>query len=182
MSETPAMQPTVPEGTPNGICLIEIWRMGGNKAPSVFWREVQADGVFSLWRFMDPSFAKKALKAREFTLDKDGRKVHYAARAFNSSKNSTIEDYARVRKIQAAFRTASDPALICQACQDTKEIQATRGLPGGRVQRAIVECPECAPRPPKLDADEGTTSTAEEMRGPFTGASEHGQPDLDKGG
>jgi hypothetical protein len=165
MSETPETQATVPEGTPTikGVCLIEIWRTGGNKAPSVFWREVQADGTFSLWRFMEPAFAKKALKAQRFTLDKDGHEVQYAARAFDSAKKATIEDYQRVRKLQAAFRECSDPVLLCRACQGSKEIQATRPLPGGKVLRVVCECPECAPQPPKLDADEGTTSTAEEI-------------------
>lgn len=170
MPETNDTQPvaiplTVPEGTVKGVCLIEIWRMGGNKAPSVFWREVQADGVFSLWRFMEPAFAKKALKAQSFTLDKDGHEVQYAARPFDSAGNSTTEDYKRVRKLQAAFRKASDPTLLCRACQGSEEIQATRGLPGGRVQRFVVECPECKPRAPEIDhTNEGSTSTAEQVR------------------
>jgi hypothetical protein len=162
------IQLTVPEGTVQsdikGVCLIEIWRMGGNKAPSVFWREVQADGVFSLWRFMEPAFAKKALKAKEFTLDKDGHNVKYAARPFNSAVKATVEDYQRVRKLQAAFRTASDPALLCRACQGSEEIQATRPLPGGKVQRFVTDCPECAPTPAKPEGDEGTTSTAEAVK------------------
>jgi hypothetical protein len=167
MSETPNAQPNVPEGTPptiKGVCLIEIWRLRDNKAPSAFWREVQADGVFSLWRFMEPSFAKKALKAQSFTLDKDNHECQYAARAFDSAKNATTEDYKRIRKLRDAFRNASDPAFICQACQGSKEIQATRPLPGGKVQRFVVECPECAPQPPKPEGDEGTTSTAEDAR------------------
>lgn len=181
MSETPVTQATtdaslsVPEGTTNtapaikGVCLIEIWRPAGNRAPSYFWREVQADGIFSLWRFMEPAFAKKALKAREFTLDKDKREVHYAVRPFDSAAKSTVEDHARIRKLREAFKNASHPGLLCQACQGSKEIQATRPLPGGKVLRVVCECPECAPTPPKLDADEGTTSTAEEMRGQFNG-------------
>lgn len=175
MSEIPEAQPTisqapvaiplaVPEGTIKGVCLIEIWRMGGNKAPSVFWREVQADGVFSLWRFMEPAFAKKALKRREFTLDKDGHEVKYAARPFNSAAKSTIEDYQRIRKLQAAFRKASDPVLLCRACQGSEEIQATRSLPGGKVQRFVTDCPECAHTPEQPEADEGTTSTAEDAQ------------------
>jgi hypothetical protein len=163
MSETPETQANVPEGTPQikGVCLIEIWRMGGNKAPSVFWREVQADGVFSLWRFMEPAFAKKALKLKEFTLDKDGHHVKYAARAFDSATKATLEDYQRVRKLQAAFRECSEPILLCRECQGSKEIQATRPLPGGRVQRVVCECPACKPQAPTPEGDEGTTATGE---------------------
>lgn len=173
MSEIPEAQPTpaeVPSGTDagpaiKGVCLIEIWRPAGNRAPSHFWREVQRDGIFSLWRFMAPAFAKKALKAVEFTLDKDGHAVRYAVRKFDAAHAATVEDYERVRKLRTAFKEASDPALLCQSCQGTKEIQATRGLPGGKVQRVICECPECAPRVERDETvDEGTTSTAEAQR------------------
>lgn len=166
MSELPEVQPTVPEGTPaiKGVCLIEIWRPAGNRAPSYFWREVQTDGIFSLWRFMEPAFAKKALKAVEFTLDKDGHAVKYAVRKFDSTHKATVEDYERIRKLRNAFKEASDPSLLCRACQGSKEIQATRGLPGGKVQRFVCECPECAPRDEIDHTNEGSTSTAEAVQ------------------
>lgn len=143
---------TVPEGTtptipsrPQGICLIEIWISSDRRAPSHFWREMQADGVFSHWRFMEPAFAKKALRLKTYTLDKDGHVVTYAARRVDV-RELVLADYERVKVLRAAFRECSNPVLLCKACQGSKVVQATRRIDAGTVQRFEIECPECAPK------------------------------------
>lgn len=144
---------TVPEGTvktipsrPQGVCLMEIWPTADKRAPSHFWREMQADGVFSLWRFMEPSFAKKALRARTFTLDKDQHVVTYAAKRVDV-RALTLDDYERVKTLRHAFRVCPDPALLCKSCQGSKVIQATQRTDAATVRRFEITCPECAPKP-----------------------------------
>lgn len=145
----------VPSGTGteklrvHGVCLIEIWKTSRYSAPSVFWREMQADGVMSLWRIMAPNFAKKALAAERFTLEKDGHIVAYAARAFDV-RTATLDDYSRVRKLTEAFKSTPDPTLLCPDCWGTKEIQATRVKVDAETQKGIgreryvCDCPTCA--------------------------------------
>lgn len=140
---------TVPPGTVpsrvQGVCLIEIWINSDKRAPSHFWREMQADGLFSLWRFMEPAFAKKALRAGTYTLDKDGHSVAYAAKRVDV-RVLTLTDYERVKTLRHAFRLAPDPALLCRACQGSTVVQATQRISAGEVQRFEVTCPECAPK------------------------------------
>ncbi len=164
---------TVPEGTaptipsrPQGICLIEIWISSDKRAPSHFWREMQADGTFSLWRFMEPAFAKKALRAKTYTLDKDQDTVTYAARRVDV-RELVLDDYERVKKLREAFRSCPDPRLLCKSCQGSKEIQATQRESASKVRRFVTTCPECAPKPTEAEliANVGTYTIVEEVPG-----------------
>jgi hypothetical protein len=136
----------------HGACLIEVWRTSRYVAPNCFWREMQADGIMSLWRIMEPAFAKKALKAETFTLEKDGHVVLYAAKPFDV-RAATLDDYARVRKLSAAFKSTPDPRLLCPDCQGTKEIQATRVKIDAETkkqlgtERFVCGCPTCSSTP-----------------------------------
>jgi hypothetical protein len=135
MTDATTRASTVPEGTPSGVCLLEIWRTPGTPGPRAFWREVQSDGAFSLWRIMDASAAKKSLRMRTFTLGKDAHRCTYAARPFDV-RTATPDDYARLARLRAGYRNT----WKCLGCQDTREVQVSTA--SGRV---VAECPECAP-------------------------------------
>lgn len=140
----------------NGACLIEIWRTSRYVAPNCFWRELQADGIMSLWRVMEPAFAKKALKAETFTLEKDGHVVLYAAKAFDP-RTATLDDYTRLRKLTNAFKSTPDPLLLCPDCWGTKEIQATRVKIDAATnkqigtERFVCDCPTCSSTPEPVE-------------------------------